>query len=167
MRITESRLRKIIRETLAEMETDWWRAITLDDVNAVLSALAEAPPSDWEGPTLNPEGLTALAKEAEPYGLLKAIKGWIQGISEEKRTPGIKEALVLIDGIADRVGFNIDGAPRAAGTRVEAFLNDAWDDEDEEEVGRVVTRDDVPRVLDVLTMGRRRRGRTRLGYRWS
>lgn len=140
----------IIRK-MSQMETDWWRAITRDDVNAVLSALAKAPPSDWEGPTWNSKGLTALAKEAEPYGLLKAIKGWIQGVSEEKRTPGMKEALVLINGIADRVGFSIDGAPAAAGPRVEAFLNDAWYDEDEEEVGRVVTRDDVALVLDILT----------------
>ena len=159
MRITESRLRRIIRETLAEMETDWWRKFTPLDVKDVLSALTEAPPSAWDGPTWNPEGVEVLFKKLpemnEPFKLLKAIKGWIQGI--EFRTPGMKRALNLIDGVAVRVGVEIPPAISSLKMEVEELIDRAWawDDEDGEEVDapsrRVVTGEDVARVLQALT----------------
>jgi carbonic anhydrase/acetyltransferase-like protein (isoleucine patch superfamily) len=79
-----------------------------------------------------------LPKMKEPFGLLKAIKGWIQGI--EFRTPGMKRALELIDGVAARVGVEIPPAISSLEMKVEELIDRAWAWDDEDGEANIVGR---------------------------
>ena len=106
MRITESRLRRIIRETLAQMGGRG-TGVTVEDVDGVLSALITGPLWDPEAAAAVKEELLGLAVGSGGW-VLSGIKGWIDREEEMgNTTPGFKLAGDLIEGIAQREGISI------------------------------------------------------------
>ena len=125
MRITESRLRRIIRETLAQMEGRG-TGVTVEDVDGVLSALITGPLWDLEAAAVVKEDLLGLAVGSGGW-VLSGIKGWID--REEKMgntTPGFELALDLIEGIAQREGISIVDDDVDGTGQVHDLLNGAY-----------------------------------------
>ena len=125
MRITESRLRRIIRETLAQMDGRG-EVITVEDVDGVLSALITGPLWDAEKVEELEKELLGLAVGSGGW-VLSGIKGWIKREEEMgNTTPGFKLAGDLIDRIARRKGISIVDDDVDGTGQVHDLLNGAY-----------------------------------------
>jgi len=129
MKITESRLRQIIRETLTEMGSPR-QIVTVDDVNAVLSALITGPL--WDDEKVQELAEKAFRLQRLRRGLaqpvLSGIKGWIENEQNEmgNTTPGFARALDLIDGIARRLQISIVGSDEDEAGVIQGLINRAY-----------------------------------------
>lgn len=101
--------------------------VTVDDVNAVLSALITGP--FWDAEKV--QELAQAARGLTPGSgewVLGGIKGWIE--NEEKKmgntTPGFALALDLINGIARRERISIVGSDEYEAGTIQGLINGAY-----------------------------------------
>ena len=111
---------------MTSSQTSSRQIVTVDDVNAVLSALIT-------GPFWDPDGVEKLEKEAlaprnlRPLWVLSGIKGWIEGEEEMGNTSnGQASALELIEGIARRNGIEIVGSDVDEAGFIQGLINWAY-----------------------------------------
>ena len=115
---------------MTSSQTSSRQIVTVDDVNAVLSALITGPL--WDDEKVQELAEKAFRLQRLRRGLaqpvLSGIKGWIENEQNEmgNTTPGFARALDLIDGIARRLQISIVGSDEDEAGVIQGLINRAY-----------------------------------------